>query len=345
MGSGKGGGSGLGAGASGGAGYFPDMLMNKGASSGSGSSSGGGGDDRFCKQQDFMLNRLPPEILLVLDRSGSMQRNGAGDVGTPTKWSLTTAAIDTTLAGTEKGVLWGLKMYPAWKKEGDSACGTAGIAGVDPGLTQHAQIMSTVTGNAPTRDKGATPTANAMIEATTLMKGRTSPNPKFILLATDGIPNCRNNSDRELDIEGATAAVAAANQAGFATFVVGIAAAGIKVDGVDTFKVLNDMAAAGGKARDGDTKFYPAANQQELAASLGSIAAQAADCTFLLTSAPPVPDNIAVELDGVRLSTNDWAYGAGNRSVVIKGAYCDKVKKGDIAKAQVKFGCAGEVIL
>lgn len=42
---------------------------------------------------------------------------------------------------------------------------------------------------------------------------------------------------------------------------------------------------------------------------------------------------------------DDWAYGASNRSVVIKGAYCDKLKKGNIKQAQVKFGCPGQVIL
>lgn len=334
---------GIGAGASGGAGYFPDMLMN-GTGTGPGSGSGSG-DDKFCKQQDFMLNRLPPEIMLVLDRSGSMQHDASGGDAAPTKWTTTTAAINTTLADTEKGVLWGLKMYPAYKRDGDSACGTAGIAGVDPGVSQHVQIMSAVNMNAPTRDKGATPTAKAVIEATAQMKMRTSANPKFLLLATDGIPNCLNGSDSQKDVAGAVAAVAAANQAGFATFVVGIAAAGIKVDDVNPFDVLNQMATAGGRPLDGDTKFYSAGNQAQLTTALGSIAAQAADCTFILTEPPAVPDNIAVELDGVRLGANDWSYGAGNRSVVIKGAYCDKLKKGDIKQAQVKFGCAGQVIL
>jgi len=335
---------GLGSGASGGAGYFPDMLMNGKGGGGPGSGSGSG-DDKFCKQQDFMLNRLPPEIMLVLDRSGSMQRDAQGNTGVPTKWSQTTSAIDTTLADTEKGVLWGLKMFPAWKKEGDSACETAGIAGVAPGLTQHMQIMSAVNTNAPTRDKGATPTSKAVIEATAQMKMSTSANPKFLLLATDGLPNCLNGSDSQSDVAGAIAAVSAANEAGFATFVVGIAAAGIKVDTVNPFDVLNQLATAGGRPLDGDTKFYSAANQAQLTAALGSIAAQAADCTFILKEPPAVPDNIAVELDGARLGPNDWAYGAGNRSVVIKGAYCDKLKKGDITKAQVKFGCPGQVIL
>lgn len=328
---------------SGGAGYFPDQLMSgKGGKSGSGS---GSGDDKFCAQQNFQLNRLPPEILLVLDRSGSMRRDAQGGTGSPDKWAQTTAAIDATLANTQMGVHWGLKMYPAWKKEGDSACATSPIAGVDPGLSQHTSIMSTVNMNTPTRDRGATPTAKAVEEATTLMKARTSMNPKFLLLATDGIPNCRDGSDRNSDVDGAVAAVAAANAAGFATFVVGIAASGIKVDGVDPFAVLNNMAQAGGRARDGDTKFYSANNQAELTTALGSIAQQAADCTFVLTQPPVSPGDVAVELDGSRLGSNDWAYGAGNRSIVVKGAYCDKLKKGDIKEAQVKFGCPGQVIL
>lgn len=336
----SGGNSGINAG---GNGYFPDQLVTgKGGKSGSGS---GTGDDKFCNQQNFELNRLPPEILLVLDRSGSMRRDARGETGTPDKWEQTTKAIDATLANTQLGVHWGLKMYPAWKKEGDSACATTPIAGVDPGVSQHGAIMSTIGTSTPTRDKGATPTAKAVEEATTLMKARTSMNPKFLLLATDGIPNCRGNVDTNKDVDGAVAAVAAANAAGFATFVVGIAASGIMVDGVDAFAVLNNMAQAGGRARDGDTKFYSANNQAELTTALGSIAQQAADCTFVLTEPPGSPGDVAVELDGARLGTNDWSYGAGNRSIVIQGAYCDKLKKGDVKEAQVKFGCPGQVIL
>lgn len=311
---------------------------------GSGSGSGSG-DEKVCAQQNVPLNRLPPEIMVVLDRSGSMRRNAQGQTAPPDKWSQTTAALNTVLNDTQAGVHWGLKMYPSWRKQGDTACGIEGLR-VDPGLNQAGAIMTEVNGNTPTLDRGATPTAKAVIEASEFLKGRTSQNPKFILLATDGIPNCRNDSDREGDVPGAVAAVTAAREAGFGVFVVGIAASGIKVDGVDAFAVLNDMAVAGGRPREGDTKFYSANNEAELKTALGSIASQAADCTFTLEKQPPSPQDVAVLLDDKRLSQGaDWEYGAGNRSIVVKGAYCDKLKKGDVKNALIKFGCPGMVIL
>ncbi|MDX2021401.1 MAG: VWA domain-containing protein [Deltaproteobacteria bacterium] len=336
--SGKGGTSGQ---LTGGSGYFVDNLANPKPGSGSGS---GSGDEKFCDQKEFKLNRLPPEILLVLDRSGSMRQDAQGKRGTPSKWTQTIAAIDTTLASTEAGVYWGLKLFPSWKGSNDNECSTGGIAGVDPALTQHAQLMTVVNANGP-GEKGRTPTAKAVTEAAALLGARTTANPKFLLLATDGIPNCRSATDNGNDVEGAVAAVAAARDAGFATFVVGIAAAGIEVDGVDPFAVLNQMAMAGGRPRDGEIKFFSAGSEQELTSALGTIASQAAECTFNLGQVPPAPENIAVELNGTRLTPADWSYGAGNRSVIIKGSWCDKLKKGDVTQAQVKFGCTGQVIL
>lgn len=330
-----------GGGAGGTSSYFADQLkMN-----GSGSGSGSGGDEKICAQQNVPLNRLPPEIMVVLDRSGSMRRNAEGEKSPPDKWGQTTRALDSVLADTQAGVYWGLKMYPSWKQQGDSACAMQGLR-IAPELNQHGGIMSEVNDNPPTLDRGATPTAKAVEEATAFLAARTSENPKFLLLATDGIPNCGNDNDRESDVPGAIAAVNAARQAGFGVFVVGIAASGIRVDGVDAFKVLNDLAEAGGRPREGGTKFYSANNEAELKAALGSIASQAADCTFTLTSTPSSPGDVAVELDDKRLGQGtDWEYGAGNRSVVVKGGWCDKLKKGDVKKALIKFGCPGMLIL
>ncbi len=336
-GSGKGGASGSGSGS--GSGFFLDELKP------STMPGQGSGDDNICAQQDFPLDRLPPEIMVVLDRSGSMRRNAQGGREPPDKWGQTVAALDSVLSDTQGGVYWGLKMYPSWKREGDSPCAIQGLQQA-PGLDQHAALMAQINGNGPTLDKGATPTAAAVQESTGFLSGRSTPNPKFLLLATDGVPNCRDGSDRNGDVDGSIAAIGAAREAGFAVFVVGIAASGIRVDNVDAFQVLNDMAEAGGRPQDGQTKFFPANNEAELKTALNSIASQAADCTFNLNKAPPDPSNVRVELNDERLTQGtDWEFGAGNRSVVVKGAWCEKLKKSNVEKAEIKFGCPGMVIL
>jgi hypothetical protein len=60
-----------------------------------------------------------------------------------------------------------------------------------------------------------------------------------------------------------------------------------------------------------------------------------------------VPDNVAVEVDGVRIardSSQGWQYGPGNTTVVLNGAVCDRLKAGTAKNVQIIFGCPGVVI-
>src|SRR5689334_19426843 len=75
------GGSGGGAGAGGGAG------IGGGAGTGGGAGNGGGGGDMAmsCGGMDFALTKVPPNVMLVLDRSQSMNESIDGTSKT-TKW-------------------------------------------------------------------------------------------------------------------------------------------------------------------------------------------------------------------------------------------------------------------
>ena len=66
--------------------------------------------DLSCGLQRHRLTRLPPELLLVLDRSGSMRDLVDGTAST--RWNETTAALDEVLARTDGSILWGLKSFP-----------------------------------------------------------------------------------------------------------------------------------------------------------------------------------------------------------------------------------------
>ena len=70
----------------------------------------------------------------------------------------------------------------------------------------------------------STPTRAAENAAVTYLTQRlTDPNPKFIVLATDGQPNCPAIGQHVTDdAPGAVTAVTTAKTAGFPTFVVGI---------------------------------------------------------------------------------------------------------------------------
>src|SRR4051794_27227594 len=64
-----------------------------GQGSGGGTGGGGGGGSMNCGEQNFMLVKgLPPDLLIVLDRSGSMDLSPPSGGGS--KWTQMTAAIN-----------------------------------------------------------------------------------------------------------------------------------------------------------------------------------------------------------------------------------------------------------
>lgn len=310
--------------------YFPDALAP-----GNGGANGGGPTAmNNCGLQTYGLQRLPADLLLVQDRSGSMTM-GAGAGTNQTRWAAVTSALDMVVANTQTTVNWGLKMYP----NPGSTCGVQAGVELPPTTNSHDRIVSLFGTRAATRN-GGTPTRDAVEAATAFLKQSASPNPKYLLLATDGLPNCLNGDGRDSghDEDGAVHAVEAAQAAGFATFVVGIA-----IDDTST-KTLNRLADAGGKPRsDPAAHFYPATSQDELTAALATIAGQVGSCVFPLEKLPPSPQDVAVNVNGTRIgpdATNGWTYGAAMRSIELHGTACDNAKA-ENAKTEIIFGCPG----
>ena len=126
-------------------------------------------------------------------------------------------------------------------------------------------------------------------------------NPKYILLATDGEPNCAAgcagndcsttpNPAEEMESEMAVADAAAA---GIKVFVVGIGNVASAV------AVLNQMAMNGGEAQTGGaTSYYAATDQAALATALNQIVGKVASCTLPLPGKPQDPTNVIVEDEG-----------------------------------------------
>lgn len=321
-----------------------------GGSSGSttGASGNGGSvnpDGRTCGGAKYNAQNVPPDLLIVLDKSGSMNEQADGTAcpgmgaACPTqKWPAMVMGLNTVVGTSADKINWGLSYFPS--SGGGSSCTTAAMPAVAIAPNNAGPIMTSLGASQP---NGRTPTREAINKAVTYLQGLTDPNPKFILLATDGAPNCMPGagSTTESDAAGAIAAVGMANTMGIPVFVVGI---GNVTEFVQT---LNDMATAGGRPAAGDPKYYPVSSSAQLVEVLTTIGSQIATCTFTLGAVPPVPNNIGVYGDGVKIppsATDGWTYGTGMRSVILNGPTCDKVKAGTIKDVQTYFGCPGEVI-
>jgi hypothetical protein len=138
-----------------------------------------------CGQTNVNIKPLPPDILIVQDKSLSMEDDSTGAMcrtANCSKWAQVSSAIDTVVLATDSNVDWGMIFFAS-----DSLCGVNSTPIVPVGPMTGTQIQAAFAGNQPTSE---TPTAAAIDAAVTYMKTLTDPNPKFLLLATDGLPNC-----------------------------------------------------------------------------------------------------------------------------------------------------------
>jgi hypothetical protein len=300
--------------------------------------------DANCGSTRNPTSRLPPDLLLVFDRSGSMTqdpatgRNCTPVATCPSKWNQATAAVGTAVASSQTTIRWGLKLFSS-----GNGCDVMPGADVPIDLNTAPAITTALDVADP---NGNTPTTAAVTLGGDYLASLTTPNARFIVLVTDGLPTCANGDGARDDSMAAIAAVAAQAARGYGTFVIGVATAR-GATGAMAVATLTSMSTAGMHPRPGTPNYYEVNNTAELVAALGDIGTQVASCTFALTTQPPDVNNVVVVADGKTvpkgaLPTDDgWTYGAGMMSVTLGGSYCQDVMTGVVSNVEVLFGCGG----
>ena len=296
-----------------------------------------------------MLNKLPPDILIVLDASGSMNEDSANDscsggCGANSKWAMLTPGLNQVVAQTDTTVNWGLKFFA----DTDATCGVGNGVAVQVGTGNAGAIANAIAGrtsaNGGVTNGSRTPTRAAENAGAAYMAGLTDQNPRFLLMATDGLPNCMpGNSDSAADDSaGAVTSVMNAAAMGLPTFVVGISTTGLG----DT--TLSQMAVAGGYPRAGAPSYYSVTTANEFVSVLETLVGVAATCTF----AVPEPRNtdtdrahIGVVINGVEIlrdptHVNGWDYtSTGMTAVQVYGSNCNAIMNGSATSVQIVFKC------
>jgi len=340
-----------------------------GGGTGIGLTSGGGGDvgpgtgGMSCGVSSTPVMPEPPDILIVQDKSGSMTEDasgcccGAGNTnncgngtctgnsscGANSKWSQVSAAMDTVVMTTQANVNWGLIFFAS-----DNMCGVGSTPNVTIAVNNYMAISQAYANGNPT---SYTPTESAMNAAVAYMKTLTDTNPKYLLLATDGLPNCGpgGKSQTSDDSPGATTAVMNAAAAGFPTFVVGIG----NTMGETT---LNGFAKAGGEPQVGSAdgnSFYEVNSTADLVTALNKIVGIVASCTIPLTNVPPGQTNVAVSVQDAsgtatkvpQDNTDGWSYANGSTTTIqLNGSYCDGIKMGTYSNVEFVYACDGAPI-
>lgn len=240
---------------------------------------------RPCIDGTFTLSPAEPVVMLVLDRSGSMDTVFSGGV---TRWSALVSSLRATLPGVDQSMQLGGLAFPP--NVADS-CTVPDVAGIWPSRGNVRQILSNLESIVP---GGSTPTAEAVRVAAQILKGRRASNAaRAIVLATDGAPSC------EAGLEGTLVRLRDAERDGIPTWVIGIA------DDPFLDRALRQMAISGGRARATPNEYYPAQSPEQLELAFRTIRDQVGACSFLTSSVPDARGTIRVTFDGVEVTHDE----------------------------------------
>lgn len=322
---------------------------------------------------------VPVNLLLVIDKSGSMTDKPEG-FGLD-KWAAMKEALGAALSGAPPTVRFGLLLYPnavaqtiPLDCDGDLCCAVPDASDavrVSVGPDQVGPIGDALSNASP---GGGTPTAAALARALSYFtegEGLTLEGGRYVLLATDGGPNCNDQLSCDadqctpnldgaeqcqganccagagefcLDDGGVTEQIEALRAAGIATFVVGI-------PGTESYtQYLDAFARAGGVPRQGAEHDYYAVSAASgvsgLTSVLKTITTELLHSCEIELAQPPAQIslvNVAVDCEVLHKDGQEsgWDFDDINAPtrVVIRGAACDDLQASGARRIDIVYGC------
>jgi hypothetical protein len=333
----------------------------------------------MCGSTTTAAQTKQPNILLVIDKSHSMTDTPAGF--TSDKWTAMKTALTAAIDAVKGQISLGLELYPFQASAStpipipcsDALCcqlpadGAAIEVPIELGTSSVPKIINALNATAPS---GGTPTAAALqraYEYYTVGAGAALQGEKYVLLATDGAPNCNssltctgttcvpnidmtctvancctgpNGSINCLDDMAAVQQITNLKAVNVPTFVVGI-------PGTQNFKtVLNNMAVAGGVPATGATSFYdvpPSGGVQGLTDTFKQITTSLVrSCDIQLQDAPMAANLVNVAIDCTVVpqgsdATAGWVL--TGTTITLRGTTCDYVQTTGVMRIDVIVGC------
>jgi von Willebrand factor type A domain len=275
--------------------------------------------DFGCHAEEFDISGVPPNVLLVLDRTGSMAAP-VPDSGGKNRWQVAQEAIAGLLSTFSGDIRFGLDVFSACTG-GGCAPGTIIVpVGSDP-ETINQSIDSTELCNSGAPETVIGGTLSALLGEPSLQD---SGRDNVILLITDGVDNCGSGGAQ-------VAADLLAQTVPVETYVVGFSG---DVDADE----LTSIAIAAGTA-----PYYQANELSSLKAALQAIGANVTTCTFALGSNPPEEDMYVFFNDDptgiAEDGSNGYTYDESDNVITFHGAACDTIKDGTVNDIDVVFGC------
>ncbi len=276
-------------------------------------------DDACSSSRTIHLFGAAPDMLIVLDRSLSMSLNR--------RWEPSKQAVKAITRDFGGMLRFGMSVFPG--SGGECAQGRLDVPlGIDNGDAISALVDQT-------EASGLTPTGAALNQALRILSAEPNARPAYVLLVTDGEPNCHALPlfPDTAQQDAARAAVRALRENNIPTYVIGY-----QIDAAYQ-GLMNDLAVLGGTSR-----YRPVASGDEIVATFREITKDVVKCSFALGEAPDAR-RIRVELDGqaIALGASD-GWQLEGQSITLQGAACAKLRDGRSHDLRAQLEC-GEVVL
>lgn len=281
-----------------------------------------------CEEIRLMTTRSKVDMMIILDRSGSM--------GDELRWDPSVAAVRSVTEQLDECIRMGLTLFPDPEAEPieifpgfpgfPDACapGKVEIPIADSNATRISSLLDSAW------PEGGTPTSETLQAVLDSFLSNTEPDqdqhPQYVLLVTDGQPTCPNGNGSDItqeDIDSSYLAMEMLTQQGIKGYVIGYDTTGPGRESLAS--VLDGLAQRGGT---GDTQHRPVEDEQSLLSELQSITGAIIECDLILEEEPPGPEYVRVSLGGQQINLNDpngWEFNPPQR-VTLVGTACERIK-------------------
>lgn len=304
-----------------------------------------------CRAENAFLGILPIECRINgIDCAQAQFQKTTACGGTERygvdRWAPAVDALKSLTEMFQAKVSFGLTIFPGMNGGGGPGPGGQNCAPGDQvvpvGLNTAPAIAMALDGSQPA---GFTPTSATLqnvlmqIEAKKADPDAQVP-PQYVLLVTDGQPNCvGNNIEDDTAAHQATiAAIDALAMAGVKTYVIGYDAS------VDP-KLANQLMEYA--QHGGTNNFYAVQDAQSLVSKFTEITSVVAECSYSLDKDPKDPKFVKVTIDGQQVTLNDPnGFSISGKNVILQGGACDTLRDGSKAHTlSVTVECVPQIIL